>query len=143
MSVFKILDTTGEYTTERPVTAEEILDQAKQILASMMTRPERQVFACLFLDNRNQLIHYEELFFGTIDGASVHPREVVKAALHHNAAAVILAHNHPSGVADPSDADRCITSRIKSALTLVGVRVLDHFIVGEGQPVSFAEKGLI
>jgi DNA repair protein RadC len=102
-----------------------------------------EVFACLFLDNRHRVIAYEELFRGTIDGASVHPREVVRRALEHNAAALIFAHNHPSGVAEPSNADRQITKRLKEALALVEIRVLDHFIVGDGEPVSLAERGLI
>ena len=102
-----------------------------------------EVFSCLFLDNRHRVIEFEELFRGTIDGASVHPREVVQRALYHNAAALILAHNHPSGVAEPSSADRRITQRLKEALALVEIRVLDHFIVGEGQPVSMAELGLM
>jgi DNA repair protein RadC len=89
------------------------------------------------------VIEYEELFRGTIDGSSVHPREVVRRALHHNAAAVILAHNHPSGVAEPSHADVQITRRLKEALDLVDVRVLDHFIVGDGAPSSMAELGLV
>ena len=101
-----------------------------------------EVFACLFLDNRHRVIAYEELFRGTIDGASVHPREVVKRALHHNAAAVILAHNHPSGVAEPSQADERITQRLKDALALVDIRVLDHMVIGD-EVVSFAERGLI
>jgi len=108
-----------------------------------LAKREREVFAVMFLDNRHRLLAYEELFFGTIDGASVHPREVVKAALAHNAAAVILSHNHPSGVAEPSQADQRITQRLKDALGLVDVRVLDHLIVGEGEPVSFAERGLL
>lgn len=102
-----------------------------------------EVFSCLFLDNRHRVIKFEELFRGTIDGASVHPREVVRRALQHNAAALILAHNHPSGVAEPSAADRCITQRLKDALALVDIRVLDHFIVGEGKPVSMAELGML
>lgn len=103
----------------------------------------REVFACLFLDNQHRLICYEELFFGTIDGASVHPREVVRRVLKHNAAAVIFAHNHPSGVAEPSQADRRITERLKSALALVDVRVLDHMVVGDQDVTSFAERGLL
>ena len=103
----------------------------------------REVFCCLFLDTRHRLICYEELFQGTIDGASVHPREVVRRALHHNAAAVILAHNHPSGVAEPSDADQRITRRLKQALQLVDIRVLDHLVVGDRTVMSFAEHGLL
>ncbi len=102
-----------------------------------------EVFACLLLDNRHRVINFEELFRGTIDGASVHPREVVKHALRHNAAAVIFAHNHPSGVAEASHADRAITRRLKDALSLVDIRVLDHVIVGDGDTTSLAEQGLI
>jgi DNA repair protein RadC len=86
---------------------------------------------------------FEELFRGTIDGASVHPREVVKRALEHNAAALILAHNHPSGAGEPSEADRRITQRLREALALVDIRVLDHFVIGDGEPVSLAERGLL
>lgn len=102
-----------------------------------------EVFACLFLDTRHRVISFDELFRGTLDGASVHPREVVKRALQHNAAAVILAHNHPSGVAEPSAADESITRRLKDALALVDIRVLDHFIIGDGLAVSLAERGLL
>ncbi len=101
----------------------------------------REVFCCLFLDSQNQLIRFEELFAGTLDGASVYPREVVKRVLHHNAAAVIFAHNHPSGVAEPSQADHRITERLQQSLGLIDVRVLDHLIVGGGRSVSFAENG--
>lgn len=100
-----------------------------------------EVFACLYLDNRHRVIAFEELFRGTIDGASVHPREVVRSALKHNAAALVFAHNHPSGVAEPSDADRRLTQRLKDALALVDIRVLDHFVVADGEVVSFAERG--
>ena len=102
-----------------------------------------EVFGCLFLDNRHRIIGFEELFRGTINGASVHPREVVRRALAHNAAAVILAHNHPSGVAEPSEADRQLTRRLSEALALVDVRVLDHVVVGDGETVAFAERGWI
>ena len=102
-----------------------------------------EVFACLFLDTRNRIICYEELFRGSSDGASVHPREVVRRALQHNAAAVILAHNHPSGVAEPSDADRRITTRLQDALALLDIRVLDHVVIGDQIATSFAERGLI
>jgi len=100
-----------------------------------------ELFACLHLDNRHRVIVFEELFRGTIDGASVHPREVVRQALKHNSAALIFAHNHPSGVAEPSDADRRLTRRLQDALALVDIRVLDHFVVGDGEVVSFAERG--
>jgi DNA repair protein RadC len=102
-----------------------------------------EVFACIFLDNRHRVIAAEEMFRGTIDGASVHPREVVRRALAHNAAAVICAHNHPSGVAEPSAADVAITRRLADALALIDVRVLDHFVVGDEQPLSMAERGLL
>lgn len=102
-----------------------------------------EVFGCLYLDNRHRVLAFEELFRGTVDGASVHPREVVRACLKHNACAVILAHNHPSGVAEPSAADRAITRELRDALQLVGVRVLDHLVIGHGTPVSMAERGLL
>jgi len=102
-----------------------------------------EVFACIFLDNRHRIICFEELFSGTIDGASVHPREVVRRALFHNAAALIFAHNHPSGVSEPSNSDEAITRRLKDALALVDIRVLDHFIVGDRETVSFADRGLL
>lgn len=104
---------------------------------------QRELFACLFLDNNHRVIEFEVLFYGTLDGATIHPREVVKAALTHNAAAVILAHNHPSGSAEPSQADLSLTRRLKEALALVDIRVLDHLIIGEGETVSFAERGLL
>ena len=100
-----------------------------------------EVFACLFLDNQHRVIKLDELFRGTIDGASVYPREVVKQALYHNAAAVIFAHNHPSGITEPSLADKQITEKLKQALILFDIRVLDHFIIGDGEPYSFAEHG--
>ncbi len=102
-----------------------------------------EVFACLFLDNQHHVIQLDELFRGTIDGASVYPREVAKQALRHNAAAVIFAHNHPSGVSEPSQADKQITEKLKQALALFDIRVLDHFIIGDGLPYSFAEHGLL
>ena len=102
-----------------------------------------EVFSCVFTDNRHRVIAFEELFRGTIDGASVYPRVVVQRALELNAAAVILAHNHPSGVAEPSQADQRITQRLKTALALVDVRVLDHFIVTAEDSISFAERGLL
>ncbi|HEY1725968.1 MAG TPA: DNA repair protein RadC [Steroidobacteraceae bacterium] len=102
-----------------------------------------ELFCCMHLDNRHRLIAFDELFRGTIDGASVHPREVVKQALARNAAAVILAHNHPSGVAEPSQADELVTRRLREALQLVDIRVLDHLIVADNRCLSFAEHGLI
>jgi DNA repair protein RadC len=114
---------------------------ARDYLRGRLGQHRREVFACLFLDNRHRVIRYAELFQGTIDGASVHPREVVREALAHNAAAVILAHNHPSGVAEPSEADRRITTRLRDALELIDVRVLDHIVVGDREAVSLAERG--
>ncbi|TAN03502.1 MAG: DNA repair protein RadC [Rhodanobacteraceae bacterium] len=102
-----------------------------------------EVFGVLFLDNRHRVIAFEEMFRGTLDGASVHPREVVRAALNHNAAAVIFSHNHPSGVSEPSAADRNITRQLRDALQLIGVRVLDHVVIGAGEPTSMAGRGLI
>lgn len=115
---------------------------ARYLSLRLRDRPQ-EVFAVLFLDSRHRVIAFEELFFGTIDGASVHPREVVRRALAHNAGAVILAHNHPSGVAEPSGADHAITRRLKEALALIDVRVLDHIVVGDGVTVSFMERGLL
>jgi len=99
------------------------------------------VFACLYLDTRHRRIAFEELFRGGIDGAEVHPREVVRHCLRHNAAAVIFGHNHPSGVAEPSAADRAITRRLCDALALIEVRVLDHLVIGDGPAQSFAARG--
>lgn len=104
---------------------------------------EHEVFAVIYLDNRHRIIHFAELFRGTIDGTSVYPREVVKDALRLNAAALILAHNHPSGVAEPSQADERITKRIKAALELVDIRLLDHLIVGDRRSTSLASRGLL
>lgn len=115
----------------------------RQFLQIQLGGYTREVFACLFLDNQHRLIKYEELFFGTIDGASVHPREVVKKALEFNAAAVIFAHNHPSGMSEPSQADKSMTARLCSALGLVEIRVLDHLVVGDSEITSFAERGLL
>ena len=115
----------------------------RAFLSAQLRGYSYEVFACLFLDNQHRVIILEELFRGTIDGASVYPREVVKQALHHNAAAVIFAHNHPSGITEPSQADKQITEKLKKALELFDIRVLDHFIIGDGDPYSFAEHGLI
>lgn len=115
---------------------------ARRYLQQQLRHRQMEVFGCLFLDTRHRLIEFAELFSGTIDGASVHPREVVKKAISLNAAAAILAHNHPSGVAEPSRADVQITQRLKDALALVDVRVLDHIVVGD-ECVSMAERGLI
>ncbi len=153
-------DATG---AARPATADEILDAARTILASRCRRGasisnprhtreylrlhlaprDHEIFAILFLDNRHRVIEFVPMFRGTIDGASVYPREVVKEALARNAAAVILAHNHPSGVAEPSQADEVITTRLRDALALIDVRVLDHLVVTGDAIVSFAERGLL
>jgi DNA repair protein RadC len=100
-----------------------------------------EVFACLFLDNRHRVIAFEELFRGSLGGASVHPREVVRRCLAHNAAGLILAHNHPSGMSEPSQDDRNITLKLREALALIDVKVLDHIIVGDGEPISLAGRG--
>ena len=113
---------------------------SQYLCARLRSRPH-EVFACLFLDNQNRVISFEEMFRGTIDHANVYPREVAKRALEVNAAAVIVAHNHPSGVAEPSRTDRAITRRLRDAMALVDVRLLDHFVIGEGEVVSFAERG--
>jgi DNA repair protein RadC len=118
-------------------------EATRTYLKSKLRVYPHEVFACLFLDNRHRVIEYRELFRGTIDGASVHPREVVREAMRWNAAAVIFAHNHPSGVAEPSHADVRITERLRDALALVDVRVLDHIVIGEGGGTSFAERGLL
>lgn len=115
----------------------------RRYLKSQLLGLPHEVFACLFLDNQHRVIAFEELFRGTLDSASVYPREVVKRALAHNAAALILTHNHPSGVSEPSQADLMLTRRLKESLALVDIRVLDHLVVGDGEPVSFAERGLL
>ncbi|WP_438951871.1 RadC family protein [Porticoccus sp.] len=114
-----------------------------EFLLAQLVHCQQEVFGVLFLDNQHRLIAWEKLFFGTVNSASVHPREVVRRALYHNAAAVICAHNHPSGVAEPSDPDRHITRQLQEALQLVDVRILDHVIVGSGHTVSLAERGMI
>ena len=118
-------------------------ETTRRYLSARLRAYQHEVFACLFLDSQNRLIQFEELFSGTIDGASVYPREAVKRVLALNAAAVIFAHNHPSGVAEPSQADCHITRRLQTALELVDVRVLDHLIVGDGDIVSLAERGYL
>jgi DNA repair protein RadC len=147
----------------RSATHEEILEAARAILTRKVRRGAslespravrdylavslsdraHEVFGIIYLDNRHRVIEWQELFRGTLDGATVHPREVVKEALARNAAACILVHNHPSGVAEPSQADELITRRLKEALALVEIRVLDHLVVAGGAVESFAEKGLI
>ena len=115
----------------------------EQYLKSILRDNPHEVFACLFLDTRHRVIAFEELFHGTIDGATVYPRVVAERALRHGAAALIVAHNHPSGISEPSLADQAITRRLKDALALLDIRLLDHFVIGEGTPVSMAARGLI
>ena len=117
--------------------------QTRDYLTLKLRAYPYEVFACLYLDNRHRLLKFEELFRGTIDCAQVHAREVVKAALKCNAAAVIFSHNHPSGVAEPSRADIRLTESLKQALAMIDVRVLDHLVIGNGDAVSLAERGLI
>ncbi|WP_435248217.1 RadC family protein [Vibrio sp. nBUS_14] len=156
------IPTNNQYPAHQTSSLNELLEHAAEALAQKYKREgtftnpanvkeylqlklgsyDREVFALMLLDNQHQLIRFEELFFGTIDAASVYSREVVKAALNANAAAVILAHNHPSGIAEPSRADKRITSRLVDALGLIDVRVLDHIVVGE-HCVSFAERSWI
>ncbi|MFC6633766.1 RadC family protein [Microbulbifer taiwanensis] len=115
----------------------------RDYLSAQLRHRRREVFCCLYLDSQHRVIAFEELFEGTLNAASVYPREVVQAALQRSAAAVILAHNHPSGVSEPSQADIWITERLTQALELVDIKVLDHMIVGEGEALSFAEQGLL
>jgi DNA repair protein RadC len=115
----------------------------EQYLKTVLRDYPNEVFACLFLDTRHRVIAFEELFHGTIDGATVYPRVVAEKALQHGAAALIVAHNHPSGIGEPSLADQAITRRLKDALALLDIRLLDHFVVGDGTPVSMAARGLL
>jgi DNA repair protein RadC len=154
---------TGTYVMESPVTEADIQQMAQQLAMSRLfkgralTEPtqvfshlqtllqyhEYEVFALLLLDTKYRVIGFRELFRGTLDGASVYPREVVKIALEHNAAAVILVHNHPSGEPEPSQADRTLTTTLKNALNMIGTRILDHVVVGYEGCVSFAERGYL
>lgn len=115
----------------------------RDYLTSQLRHQQREVFVVLLLDSQHRLLKYVELFHGTINAAPVYPREIIKLVMQHNAAAVILAHNHPSGVAEPSQADQRVTERLKKALAMIDVALLDHFVVGSGEPVSFAERGLL
>ncbi|MGH8062561.1 MAG: RadC family protein [Pseudoxanthomonas sp.] len=153
-------DERGQYL---PATPEQILEIARRVvdlqvrdgmlfsspavvksfLGTKLAGYEREVFVMLSLDTRHRFLDFVELFHGTIDGAEVHPREVVKRALGCNSAAVIVAHNHPSGDAEPSAADRAVTARLKQALALVDIRLLDHFVVGGPNIVSLAERGWV
>ena len=155
-----VRDVDGQY---RPARAEEVLSQARRVLSQRVRRGatmsspqavkdyllleigvlEHEVFCVLFLDAQHRIIELKQMFRGTVTQTSVYPREVVKAALACNSAAVVLAHNHPSGIAEPSRADEFLTKSIQSALALVDVRVLDHMVVGQGEVVSLAERGLM
>jgi DNA repair protein RadC len=115
----------------------------REYLVTQLRHEQHEVFGCLFLDAKHRVLAFEALFHGSIDSANVYPRQVVKRALAHNAAALILCHNHPSGAVEPSQADRFLTLQLRDALALVDVRVLDHFIIGEGAPLSMAECGLL
>ena len=119
----------------------ESLQAVRDFLTAQLRHEPHEVFGCLFMDTKHRMLAFEVLFRGSIDSASVYPRQVVKRALAHNAAAVIFCHNHPSGISLPSEADRALTQRLTEALDLIEVRVLDHFIVGEGQPLSMVEHG--
>lgn len=127
--------------TSKPVLHNSL--ETKQYFAANLRHHSREVFACLFLDTQHRVLAYEELFQGSISQAHVHPREVVKRALYHNAAAVILAHNHPSGSVKPSESDKAVTLSLSKALGLIEVKVLDHLIIGASQVVSFVELGLL
>ncbi|MCJ2378109.1 DNA repair protein RadC [Vibrio sp. ZSDZ34] len=140
-----VLEMSSRYLSERLQRGDSLTSPmlTKHYLMTMLRDRHREAFYVLFLDSQHRVIQDEVLFEGTIDAASVYPREVVKRALHYNAAALILAHNHPSGIAEPSQADRRITRRLQEALNLVDMNVLDHFVVGDGEVVSFAERGWI
>jgi len=142
----EVLSAAGQIQAARLLPRGSALESPKatqSFLRATLEARTHEIFCMLTLDNRHRLIRFHELFRGTIDGASVHPREVVKTALEDNAAAVILAHNHPSGIAEPSQADELITHRLKDALALVDIRILDHIIVATDRCTSFAELGLI
>ena len=140
----KILKAAANIIEERYIRQDEYTspEHVKQFVQYRLGHYEREVFAVMLLDNQHRLIEFKEMFFGTIDSAAVYPREVLKAVLHANAAAVIFAHNHPSGLPEPSESDKQITRKLKDALSLIDVRVLDHIVTGETS-VSFAERGLM
>lgn len=161
---FKICDKSGKYLPRHPLTEKQIINAAKSIIRNQYSQKrvtidapgkskqaasiflssyEHEVFACIFLNNKHEVLSIEEMFRGTIDNASVHPREVLKRCLEVNAAAVIFAHNHPSGDAKPSQSDVSITKVLNDALGLIDIRVLDHIIVGGLDACSLAEKGLM
>jgi len=140
-----VLELSRRYFHEMLVRSDplESPDITEQYLKSALRDHPNEVFACLFLDTRHRVIAFEELFHGTIDGATVYPRVVAEKALRHGAAALIVAHNHPSGISEPSLADQAITRRLKDALALLDIRLLDHFVIGDGAPVSMASRGMI
>ncbi len=160
-NIFKCTEKEGFYSVQETVSEQDIIAFAQEIISTRFKRGtaitspkdsveflqakighyEHEVFAALFLDSKNRVIVFEELFKGTIDKASVYPREVAKRALHHNAAAIIFTHNHPSGIADPSQADISLTHRLNASMDLIGVRALDHIIVANNQSQSLAELG--
>ncbi|EIK97331.1 hypothetical protein PMM47T1_06091 [Pseudomonas sp. M47T1] len=138
-----VLEMSRRHLAER-LTRDSALESpgaVRDYLKAMLRHEPHEVFGCLYLDTKHRVLGFEVLFRGSIDGAAVYPRQVVKRALAHNAAALILCHNHPSGNPEPSQADRVLTRRLKEALALVEVRVLDHFIIGEGEPLSMVEYG--
>jgi len=140
-----VLELSRRYLREMLVRGDAIEspEATEQYLKSALRDHPHEVFACLFLDTRHRVIAFEELFHGTIDGATVYPRVVAEKALKHGAAALIAAHNHPSGVCEPSLADQAITRRLKDALQLLDIRLLDHFVIGDGRPVSMAARGML
>lgn len=160
---FVLEEKTGRYRARRTLSPEQIIRAAKRIAQAQfdgldcITSPntardfltlylfgrKAEVFCCLFLDNRHRVLAFRELFHGTIDGASVHPREIARACLDLNAAAVIFAHNHPSGTLKPSRTDIAITKKLVNTMDLIDVRVLDHFVIGAGESASFLELGLL
>lgn len=136
----------GRRCAEQPLKQRDVMtspDATRAFLQHHLATQTREVFSCLFLDSQHRLLRCDDLFLGTLDGAAVYPREVAVRALQYHAAALIFAHNHPSGLATPSSADRRITERLKDALALIDVRVLDHLIIGRGDTYSFAEAGLL
>ncbi len=163
MTPFKTSERKSYYTLEREATDAEIIqfahkllsrrfrkgrsitspEHSKDYLISKLAEREQEVFSVIFMDNKHRILSYEELFYGTIDAAAVYPREVVKRALALNAAALIVAHNHPSGDPEPSISDDQITNKLVQALKLVDIRLLDHIVVGAGECISYAQRGMI
>jgi DNA repair protein RadC len=144
-SDFEILAAAEQVLLRKLQQGEYLTDPARagQLFRMRLAHLEREVFSVAFLNNRHQVIAVEDLFFGTIDGAEVYPREVLKAALRHNAAAIIVSHNHPSGNPEPSSADRAVSLRLKDALAILEIRLLDHFVVSASGAVSMAARGWV